>query len=59
MAVVALCDELIGPLHPEAVAVIILVPVHKALKVTLPVAGSMLFPPKILAASSEYVIPVL
>ena len=48
-----------GPLQPVAVAVITDVPDHAAVKVTAPVAGTMLFPAAVLVPSSEYVMPVL
>ena len=52
------CVALLGPLQPVAVAVITELPTHKALKVTSPVAASILFPPSKLKASRLYVMPV-
>jgi hypothetical protein len=50
-AIVAVCAVVTGPLHPGAVAVMIVVPLHPALYVTVPVDESIVFPPAILAAS--------
>ena len=47
-----------GPLHPAALAVITEVPLHVAEYVTAPVDALIVFPPAMLAASREYVIPV-
>ena len=47
-----------GPLHPAALAVIIVVPLHPATYVTCPVALLILFPAVVLVASILYVIPV-
>ena len=40
-----------GPLHPAALAVIVVVPLHPATYVTAPVAPTIVLPPAILAAS--------
>ncbi len=40
-----------GPLHPAALAVMVVVPLHPATYVTSPVAAFMLLPPAMLAAS--------
>jgi hypothetical protein len=53
------CCELMGPSQPVAVAVIIVVPVHRGLYVTSPVLGFIVLFPASDAASNEYVIPVL
>ena len=42
-----------GPLHPAADAVIMVVPNQAAVKVTLPVAGTIVIPAETLAASRE------
>ena len=55
---VTVCVADRGPLHPVAVAVITELPTHKAVNVTSPVAGSILFPDSVLNASRLYVIPV-
>jgi len=57
--VVAVCVDATGPLQPAALAVIIEDPLQPATKVTDPVPGSIVFPPAMLAASREYVIPVV
>jgi hypothetical protein len=51
--VVTVTDVTAGPLHPAALAVIVDGPVHKAVYVTAPVEEEIVFPPAILAASSE------
>ena len=50
---VTVCVEDLGPLHPAALAVMIVVPFHPAVYVTAPVDELIVFPPAILAASSE------
>lgn len=57
--VLAVWVETFGPSQPVAVAVMVLLPSHPAVKVTAPVALFIDNPAAILAASSEYVIPVL
>ena len=47
-----------GPLQPAALAVIVVVPLHGAAKLTAPVDALIVFPPAMLAASREYVMPV-
>ena len=48
-----------GPLHPAALAVMVVVPPHAAAKVTTPVEEIMLLPAKAaVVASKLYVIPV-
>jgi hypothetical protein len=49
--VVIVCIAVFGPLQPEALAVIILVPLHPAAYVTAPVDETILFPPVIETAS--------
>ena len=57
--IVTVCVEADGPLHPAAVAVIVVVPLHPAVYVTAPVDELMVIPPAILAASRLYVMPVV
>ena len=57
--VLAVWCETFGPSQPAAVAVMVLLPSHPAVKATRPVAAFIDNPAAILAASSEYVIPVL
>ena len=52
------CVVVAGPLHPAALAVIVVVPLQPATYVTAPVEALILFPPVILAASKLYVTPV-
>ena len=56
---VTVCIAVDGPLHPVAVAVITLVPLHVPTYVTTPVAATIVLPPVTEAASRVYVIPVL
>ena len=49
--VVAVCEAVIGPLQPAAVAVIVAVPVKPAIYVTAPVAELIVKPAARLAAS--------
>ena len=53
-----MCVVRAGPLHPAALAVMIEVPLQDAEYVTAPVDALIVFPPAMLAASREYVIPV-
>jgi hypothetical protein len=48
---VTVCDEVVGPLHPAALAVMIDVPVQPAVKVTAPVDALIELPAAILAPS--------
>ena len=57
--VVTVCDDVVGPLHPVAVAVITDVPLQLPEYVTAPVAVLIVLPAAKLVASSEYIIPVL
>ena len=45
------CDAVVGPPQPEAMALMVDVPFQEAAKRTSPVAGLMLLPPEVLAAS--------
>jgi hypothetical protein len=56
---VTVCVDDLGPLHPDAVAVITDVPDQAASHVTSPVEELMVLPPDRLAASRLYTIPVL
>ena len=47
-----------GPLHPAALAVMVVVPLQPPAYVTAPVPATIALPPVILAASREYVMPV-
>ena len=51
--IVTVCVAVAGPLQPAALAVMMLVPLHPAAYVTVPVAVVMVFPPASEAASSE------
>ena len=51
--IVTVWVDVIGPLHPAALAVIIDVPLQPATKVTAPVPATIEFPPVTLEASSE------
>ena len=50
---VTVCVAVFGPLHPAALAVIIVVPLHPAEYVTAPVVVLIVLPPVTLAASNE------
>ena len=45
------CVVIAGPLHPAALAMIVVVPLHPAAKVTAPVTPSIVLPPAMLKAS--------
>ena len=47
-----------GPLHPAALAVMVVVPTHPAEYVTAPVAATIVLPPINDIASRLYIIPV-
>ena len=49
--IVTICVVVAGPLHPAALAVIVVVPLHVPAYVTSPVTPSILLPPAKLAAS--------
>ena len=57
--IVTVCDDVVGPLHPVAVAVITDVPDQPATYVTAPVDELIELPADVLVASRAYVIPVL
>ena len=57
--IVMVCAADFGPAQPAAVAVMMLVPLHPAAKVTSPVAVFIVLPPDVERASMSYVIPVL
>ena len=57
--IVTVCVEVLGPLHPVAVAVIVDVPLQPASYVTAPVVALLYYSPAKLVASRLYVIPVL
>lgn len=59
VVMVTVCEDVFGPLQPAAVAVMVVAPVHAAVKATVPLAELMELPAVILAASKVYVIPVL
>ena len=52
-------EAVAGPLHPAALAVIMVVPLQPAAYVTSPVPALMVLPPVILAAFKEYVMPMV
>jgi hypothetical protein len=49
--IVTTCVAVLGPLHPAALAIIVVVPVHVAAYVTAPVVVLIVLPPDTLAAS--------
>ena len=53
------CAADFGPAQPAAVAVMMLVPLHPAAKITSPVAEFIVLPPDAERASMAYVILVL
>ena len=55
---VTTCVVMAGPLHPAALAVIVVLPLQVGEYVTAPVAATIVFPPPRLVASRLYVIPV-
>lgn len=56
---VTVCVADFGPLQPTAITVMMLEPFQLVVKLTVPVAASMVFPPIKDAASRLYVIPLL